>query len=94
MTKILAPNKNFTGIQASVKFINGVGETNSPYLIDYFKRKGYTIKQDAKKDNEANNISQAKETKEEEKPVKKTTQKKSIVKKKPTSPKSKTKKSK
>ncbi|WP_214480972.1 hypothetical protein [Bacillus sp. SM2101] len=48
MKKIYSPNKLFNGEVAKVKFVNGVGETDFPYLLDYFKRKGYTI-EDVKK---------------------------------------------
>lgn len=48
MAKILCPNKEYSGVSASVTFINGVGETNNPQLIDWFKSHGYTV--DAKKD--------------------------------------------
>lgn len=88
MTKILAPNKEFNGIQASVKFVNGVGETDSPYLIDYFKRKGYTIGQNAKKNNEVNQVKETTEAKE----YNKTSKEQKPVNKKPSSPKPKTKK--
>lgn len=43
MAKILAPNKQYTGISASVSFVNGVGETNSPHLIDWFNEHGYKV---------------------------------------------------
>lgn len=43
MTKILAPNKQYTGVSASVSFCNGVGETDDPNLIDWFKEHNYTI---------------------------------------------------
>lgn len=33
----------FTGVRASVMFKNGVGETDNPYLIDWFKSKGYAV---------------------------------------------------
>lgn len=33
----------FTGVRASVMFKNGVGETDNPYLIDWFKSKGYVV---------------------------------------------------
>ncbi|MBU9714424.1 Rho termination factor N-terminal domain-containing protein [Evansella tamaricis] len=52
MTKVYSPNKNFNGVVANVTFVEGVGETNSPYSLDYFKRKGYTIKNNEKKDEE------------------------------------------
>lgn len=41
--KIYAPNKNANGVYASVLFVNGVGETNKPHLIEWFKRNGYTV---------------------------------------------------
>ena len=46
MTKILCPNKQYTGVSASVPFVNGVGETDKPYLIDWFKKNGYTVEDD------------------------------------------------
>ena len=30
--KIKSPNKDYTGVSASVPFCNGVGETEDPYL--------------------------------------------------------------
>ena len=39
--KIYAPNKNANGVYASVMFVNGVGETNNPYLIEWFVEHGY-----------------------------------------------------
>lgn len=41
--KIYSPNKQYTGISASVTFVNGVGETDSPHLINWFKEHGYTV---------------------------------------------------
>lgn len=41
--KIYAPVKDATGVWASVRFVNGVGETDNPALIDWFKDHGYTI---------------------------------------------------
>ena len=35
MAKILAPNKSYTGISASVAFCNGIGETDRPELIEH-----------------------------------------------------------
>jgi hypothetical protein len=49
MAKIYAPNKDYTGVTASVPFIRGVGETNNPSLIEWLKRKGYDV-EDEKKD--------------------------------------------
>ena len=43
MTKILAPNKQYTGVSASVAFCNGVGETDDHNLIEWFKEHNYTV---------------------------------------------------
>ena len=41
--KIYAPVKDANGVWASVRFINGVGETNDPKLIKWFKEHGYKV---------------------------------------------------
>lgn len=41
--KIYSPNKEYTGVSASVPFCNGVGETNDPHLIQWFKDHGYKV---------------------------------------------------
>lgn len=41
--KIYAPVKNTNGVYASVRFVNGVGETDNPRLIEWFKSHGYTL---------------------------------------------------
>ena len=43
--KIYAPVKNATGTWCSVRFQNGVGETDNPRLIEWFKRNGYTVEE-------------------------------------------------
>ncbi len=43
MAKILAPNKQYTGVSAGVVFVNGAGETDNPALIIWFKEKGYIV---------------------------------------------------
>ena len=45
MVKVYAPNKQYTGLSASVSFVNGVGETDNPNLIEWFKSKGYTVEE-------------------------------------------------
>ena len=40
--KIYAPVKNANGVYASVRFVNGDGETDNPQLIEWFKSHGYT----------------------------------------------------
>lgn len=41
--KIYAPVSDANGVWASVLFVNGVGETNVPHLIEYFKSHGYKV---------------------------------------------------
>lgn len=41
--KILAPNKSYTGVSASVPFCNGVGYTESKRLVEWFIDKGYKV---------------------------------------------------
>lgn len=43
MTKIYAPNKSADGIFASVRFVDGVGETDNVNLIKWFSNHGYSI---------------------------------------------------
>lgn len=43
--KIYSPNKEYTGISASVPFCNGTGETDDPHLIEWFKEHGYTVEE-------------------------------------------------
>lgn len=41
--KIFTKVPDFTGIRASVMFVNGQGDTDDPRLIDWFKRNGYLV---------------------------------------------------
>ncbi|AVQ30337.1 hypothetical protein [Fusobacterium varium] len=43
MAKIICPNKEYTGVSASVSFCNGVGETEDIRLIKWFEDHGYTV---------------------------------------------------
>ena len=43
--KIFSPVKTYTGMSASVPFCNGVGETEDPHLIEWFKEHGYEVKE-------------------------------------------------
>lgn len=54
MAKIVAPNKEYTGLSASVYFCKGEGQTDKPELIEWFKKHGYEVEEDTvpnKKDN-------------------------------------------
>lgn len=50
MAKIIAPNKQYSGISASVTFVNGIGETDNPNLIEWFKNHGYEVEDEPEKD--------------------------------------------
>lgn len=41
--KIHAPNRNYTGVSASVAFCNGMGETDNPHLLNWFRNHGYEV---------------------------------------------------
>lgn len=41
--KIYAPVKDANGVWASVRFVDGVGETNDPVLIEWFRTHGYKV---------------------------------------------------
>ncbi|WP_336759429.1 hypothetical protein [Paenibacillus sp. USHLN196] len=43
MNKVFAPNEHYTGLSASVMFINGIGETDDEHLLQWFEGKGYTV---------------------------------------------------
>ena len=43
--KIYAPVKQTNGVRASVRFVNGVGETDDPRLIKWFVDHGYTVEE-------------------------------------------------
>ena len=41
--KIYTPVKDFNGVRAGVRFINGVGETDDVYMARWFEIHGYTV---------------------------------------------------
>lgn len=41
--KILAPNKDYTGVAATVEFKNGIGFTSNEVIKNYFEAKGFKI---------------------------------------------------
>ena len=43
--KVYSPNKGYTGITASIPFCGGVGETEDPHLIQWFKEHGYQVEE-------------------------------------------------
>ena len=46
MAKIICPNESYTGVAASVSFVDGKGETKDKDLITWFKANGYEVKND------------------------------------------------
>ena len=59
--KIYTPVKNATGVWCNVHFQNGVGETNDPHLIEWFKSHGYKT--------EKSNLEVPKEAPKKETPI-------------------------
>lgn len=47
--KIYAPIENVNGVYASVLFVNSVGETDNPALIEWFRSHGYRIEKPLEK---------------------------------------------
>lgn len=41
--KIYAPVKDFNGVRAGVRFVNGVGESNDEYMVRWFELHGYKV---------------------------------------------------
>ena len=48
MAKIYAPNKEYTGVSATVAFAKGVGETDDEHLIEWFREHGYEVEEENK----------------------------------------------
>lgn len=49
MAQIIAPNRGYTGMTASVPFAGGIGYTDDDHLIDWFKSHGYEVKSNVEK---------------------------------------------
>ena len=43
MAKVRTVVEGYTGVRASVAFVNGVGETDDPHLLDWFREHGYQV---------------------------------------------------
>ena len=41
--KVYAPNQQYNGVSAGVRFRNGVGETDKPLLLSWFCTHGYKV---------------------------------------------------
>lgn len=67
MVKIIAPNKQYTGLSAGVHFVNGIGETDEPHLIAWFGSKGYEVDDSVARETEQKAFEEAERLAEEEK---------------------------
>ncbi|MGF7050410.1 alpha/beta superfamily hydrolase [Paenibacillus sp. DS2015] len=45
MPKVYAPNKQYIGLSAGVSFVNGIGESDDPNVIEWFRDHGYEIEE-------------------------------------------------
>lgn len=52
MAKVYAPNKDYTGVTASVPFTNGAGETTDPHLLAWFEERGYDVEEEQEEQEE------------------------------------------
>lgn len=57
MAKVYAPNKDYTGVTASVPFANGVGETTDPHLLSWFAEHGYDVEEEQEEQEEEKELS-------------------------------------
>lgn len=48
MAIIKAPNEQYNGVTATIKFDNGVGQTSNTKLIKWFEEHGYIVQKDDK----------------------------------------------
>ncbi|MGO4543233.1 hypothetical protein AB4Z29_00335 [Paenibacillus sp. 2TAB23] len=53
MAQVIAPNREYTGLSAGVMFMNGVGQTDDPHLLEWFAEKGYEVEQVAQEEDKA-----------------------------------------
>lgn len=54
MPIIKSPNPQYTGVSASLPFVKGEAKTEDPWLIDWFKNRGYEVVEE-KEDNPPSN---------------------------------------
>lgn len=43
MAKVIAPNRQYSGLSAGVMFTQGVGHTDNEHLLQWFEEKGYSV---------------------------------------------------
>ena len=47
MAKVIAPNKEYNGVSAGVRFVNGEAECSDSWTIKWFKKHGYRVEETA-----------------------------------------------
>lgn len=50
MAVVYAKNRKYTGVSASVQFVNGRGETENPWLLRWFEEHGYRVERPPEED--------------------------------------------
>lgn len=45
---VRSPVEDFSGVVANVEFVDGVGESDDPNAIGYFRRHGYVVEDEPK----------------------------------------------
>lgn len=76
MAIIKTPNNQYNGESATVRFINGMGETNDENLIAWFKGHGYEVIHEAEPEVQVEPDAEAEDkTEAEVKPVKRSRKK-------------------
>lgn len=43
--RVIAKNRSYNGTSASIVFVNGVGYTDDPYLLEWFRDHGYLVEE-------------------------------------------------
>lgn len=63
---IYAPNKHANGIYATVRFVEGVGRTDDPKLVQWFRDRGYRVEEEEPRTKQPVKVELAKPTKKEQ----------------------------
>lgn len=45
MARVIAPNKEYNGVSAGVRFVNGEAECSDKWTLKWFKAHGYTVEE-------------------------------------------------
>ena len=86
MATVKAPNKNYAGVSAGVVFENGVGHTDEPYILDWFRSHGYEVEENAGNTAKESEPEKPVKEPEPEKPVKESEPEKPVKESEPEKP--------